>query len=45
MMEFVGTVYLFRALPFAITMAPWCFTKVVSVMKELFHRDGLSLIQ
>ena len=34
----------FRAVPFGIGMAPWLF-QVVGVIKELFHRDGLSLFQ
>ena len=28
-----------------ISTAPWLFTKVVGVIKECFHRDGLSLFQ
>ena len=28
-----------------ISMAPWLFTKLVGVVKELFLRDGLSLFQ
>ena len=44
-MEFLGTVIQFRGLPFGLSTAPWIFTKVVSVMKELFHKDMLSLFQ
>ena len=44
-LEFWNTVFQFRALPFRISMAPWLVTKVVGVVKELFHRDWLSLFQ
>ena len=44
-MEFPGMVFQFTALPFGISTAPWLFTKVVEVVKELFHRDRLSLHQ
>ena len=44
-LEFRNTVFQFRALPFRISTAPWFFTKVVGVVKELFHRDGSSLFQ
>ena len=44
-MEFQGTVFQFRALPFGISTAPWVFTKVVSVVKTLFHLDRMSLFQ
>ena len=44
-MEFQGTVYQFTALPFWISTAPWLFTKVVEVVKSLFHLNSLSLFQ
>ena len=44
-LEFWDTVFQFRALPFGTSTAPWLFTKVVGVVNELFHRDGLSLFQ
>ena len=44
-LEFQDTVFQFRALPFSISTAPWLFTKVAGVVKELFHREGLSLFQ
>ena len=44
-MEFQGTVYQFTALLFGISTAPWLFTKVVGVVKSLFHLNGLWLFQ
>ena len=44
-MEFLGQFYQFRALPFGISTAPWLFTMIVMVVKELFHRQGLTLFQ
>ena len=44
-MEFQGTMYQFTALPFGISTAPWLFTKVVGVVKSLFHLNGFSLFQ
>ena len=48
-LEFRNTVFKFRALPLGISTAPWLccitLTKVMGVVKELFHRDGLSLFQ
>ena len=44
-LEFRDTVFQFRALPFSISTALWLFSEVVSVVKELFQRDGLSLFQ
>ena len=44
-MEFQGIVYQFKALPFGISTAPWVFTKVVSVVKSMFHLDKMSLFQ
>ena len=44
-MEFKGTVFQFKALPFGISTAPWVFTKVVSVVKSMFHLDKMSLFQ
>ena len=44
-MEFLGTVFQFSALAFGISKAPWLFTKMVSVVKDLFPRDKLSLFQ
>ena len=44
-MEFQGTVYQFTALPFRISTAPWLFTKIVRVVKTLFHLNGSSLFQ
>ena len=43
-LAFLDTVFQFRVLPFGISMALWLFTKVVSVGKDLFHRDRLSLV-
>ena len=37
--------FLFTSLPFGISTALWLFTKVMGVMKDLFHKDGLSLFQ
>ena len=44
-MEFLGTIYQFKALPFGISTAPWVFTKVVSVVKTLFHLNHMPLFQ
>ena len=44
-MEFQGTIYQFTSLPFRISTAPWLFTRVAGVVKELFHKNGLSLFQ
>ena len=43
--EFLGEVYQFRVLPFGISSAPWLFTKLVKVVKDLFHRRGMHLFQ
>ena len=43
LMEFKGTIYQFTSLPFGISTAPWLFTRVAGVVKELFHKDRLSL--
>ena len=44
-MEFLGAIFQYRAQLFGISMAPWLFTKVVSVVKKLFHQDRLCLLQ
>ena len=44
-MEFQGMVFQFTSLPFGKNTALWLFSKVVGVVKDLFHKDGLSLFQ
>ena len=42
-MELQGTIYQSTSLPFGISTAPWLFTRIAGVVKELFHKEGLSL--
>ena len=44
-LEFKGRIFQFRALPFGISTAPWLFTKVVGVVKQLLHSKAYPLFQ
>ena len=42
--EFLGTIFPFKALS-SISTAPWLFTKMVNVVKDIFHQGVLSPFQ
>ena len=44
-MEFQGTVYQFKALPFGLSTSPWIFTKVMAAVKKLLHLHKIVLFQ
>jgi len=43
--EFLGQIYQFKALPFGLSTAPWLFTKIVRVVKDIVQSQGQSLFQ
>ena len=44
-LEFQGTVFQFKALPFGLSTSPWIFTKVMAAVKKLLHLQRIMLFQ
>jgi len=43
--EFQGNIFQFRVLPFGISTAPWAFTMLVRVVKDILHPLSIPLLQ